>query len=264
MIDRAVEAFLRACRASGVDFARTAMLGRQQLADGSYAEPLFEELGAVSVESIDASDFEGATVVADLNEPLPAMLRRRFSAVVDGGTLEHVFDIATALRSSLDLVEQGGHYIAVSPANNWPGHGFYQLSPELLFRVMSRSSGYRVRGAFVVEIRSGHRWYRIVDPESIGERLHWQNAAPTLLVMVGKREDLVDLAEFTPQQSDYVKRWQGQPGGVSGKSLRRAVATIAPRPVRDAYRSINRSRSARIRPPKFTRVAVARLADAID
>ncbi|MCA1572803.1 MAG: hypothetical protein LC798_21415 [Chloroflexi bacterium] len=42
--------------------------------------------------------------------------------VLDGGTLEHVFDYPTALRGALDAVRLGGHFIAVTPANGWCGH----------------------------------------------------------------------------------------------------------------------------------------------
>src|SRR6266446_4371577 len=165
MIDATGERFLEACARRGVDFTRTVMFGRQELADLTYSEPFFRRLGATSVDSIDASDFEGATIIADLNRPLPQQVRRRFSVVFDGGTLEHVFDIAMALRSGLDLVELGGHYIASSPANNWPGHAFYQFSPELVFRTLSTETGYQMRAAFLVELRTTQRWYSIPDPQ---------------------------------------------------------------------------------------------------
>jgi hypothetical protein len=34
---------------------------------------------------------------------------------------------------------------AVTPANNQMGHGFYQFSPELFFRVFSQENGYLLR-----------------------------------------------------------------------------------------------------------------------
>jgi hypothetical protein len=207
MVDATEQRLLEACARRGVDFTRTVMVGRQQLADLTYSEPFFRRLGATSVDSIDASDFEGATIIADLNRPLPQDLRRRFSVVFDGGTLEHVFDIATALRSCLDLVELGGHYIASSPANNWPGHAFYQFSPELVFRTLSPETGFRVRAAFVVELRRSQRWYSIPDPQAVGARVHWTNRFKTELVVVARRVELLDLSQFVPQQSDYVRRW---------------------------------------------------------
>src|SRR5437867_3957392 len=52
-----------------------------------FAEPCFQVLGCKQIYSLDASDFEGATFVHDLNRPLPAELKERFDTVFDGGTL---------------------------------------------------------------------------------------------------------------------------------------------------------------------------------
>lgn len=270
MIDAAGERFLETCARRGVDFTRTVMFGRQELADGTYAEPFFRRLGATSVDSIDVSDFEGATIIADLNRPLPQDLRRRFSVVYDGGTLEHVFDIATALRSCVDLVELGGHYIASSPANNWPGHAFYQFSPELVFRTLSQETGYRMRAAFIVEQRKIERWYAIPDPQSVGVRVHWMNRFRTLLVVVAQRCELRDLSQFVPQQSDYARRWRaheqpvdgspsyGPKGGVKGLLWR-----AAPAAVQRAYEAAKRRRIGTWDPAIFKRVEVASLAENI-
>lgn len=259
MIDAAAEIFLRACAQRGVDFSRTLMLGRQQVSDLSYAEEFFRGLGAHAVDSLDASDFEGATVIADLNHPLPQDLRRRFTAVFDGGTLEHVFDIATALRSCLDCVELGGHYIAISPANNWPGHGFYQFSPELIFRCLSPDAGYEIRGAFVAELRRRQRWFAIPDPKSLGRRLYWRNRLPTHIVVVARRDRLVDLESYVPQQSDYLRRWTDN-DSAHDPTFKRRLKQAAPRFMYDTYVAVRRRLEERIAPPRFVRVSLRDLA----
>jgi len=260
MIDRATELFLRACANRGVDFSRSVMLGRQELAGGGYAESLFRDLGAKSVDSIDASEFEGATILADLNKPLPADLRRRFSVVFDGGTLEHVFDVATALRSCADLVERGGHYIAVAPANNWPGHGFYQFSPELFFRLLSTEAGFRVRGVFVFELRAMPRWYLVRDPKAVGARVYWRNQFRTLLVAIAQREALVDLSEFAPQQSDYSSRWIDSSSADCEKGF---VRRFTPSFAKSAVRELRRQRRERFHPQLFSRVSPDEIAQHI-
>ena len=246
------------------------MLGRQEVEGESYAEPFFRRLGAASVDSLDASDFEGATIIADLNRPLPQSLRRRFSAVFDGGTLEHVFDIATAMRSCLDLVEEGGHYIGSSPANNWPGHAFYQFSPELVYRMLSPQTGYQMRAAFVVELRRNQRWYAIPDPDSVGARVFWTNRHRTQLMVVAHRVELLDLSDFVPQQSDYARRWRvnqqpadGQPVyGPKGR-VKGLVWRATPPPAQRAYEAAKRWRIGPLDPAIFKRVEVAALAEHI-
>ncbi len=117
--------FLLYARKQGVNFARTATLGRQQLPvssrsllrllrhygyevdreavrsllSGGFAEGLLRLLGAEVVHSFDASDYEGATIQHDLNQPLEAKHLSRYTAVIDGGTLEHIFDFRTAITN---------------------------------------------------------------------------------------------------------------------------------------------------------------------
>src|SRR5262245_6947078 len=106
--------FLFYSKSLGVDFSRSVTLGRLNLyatreniaADinsfknnskrieevefkDEYCEPLLEILGANSVESLDYSDYEHATIVHDLNKPIGDNLKNRFTAVIDGGTIEH-------------------------------------------------------------------------------------------------------------------------------------------------------------------------------
>jgi hypothetical protein len=269
MIDDVARVLLEACAARGVDFSRTLMLGRQQMPDSSYAERFFHGLGAESVDSLDASPFEGATIIADLNHPLPTDLRRRFTAVFDGGTLEHVFDVATALRSCLDMVALDGHYITVSPANNWAGHGFYQFSPELLFRVLSPDAGFTLRGSFVVELRRRRRWYAIRDPKEERKRLHWRNQFRTYAIAVARRTELVDLTDFVANQSDYAARWDGyldpatDGGSRRAGGMKAAAETVAPPFVKRIYRAVRRTVTERLGGSRFRPVAVDRLPEHI-
>ena len=48
---------------------------------------------------MDASAFEGANFVHDLNNPIPEELHCKYDAVVDGGTLEHVFNVPVAFAN---------------------------------------------------------------------------------------------------------------------------------------------------------------------
>src|SRR5262249_60472748 len=74
------------------------------------ADDLLSAMGAKQVDALDASDFEGAAIVHDLNEPLPAHLRSRYDAVIDSGTLEHIFNVPAACASIMDALKVGGHF----------------------------------------------------------------------------------------------------------------------------------------------------------
>ena len=55
------------------------------IAADRHAEPLLEAIGFSEIRSLDASGYEGATLVHDLNQPLPAALGGTTSFVYDGG-----------------------------------------------------------------------------------------------------------------------------------------------------------------------------------
>jgi hypothetical protein len=214
---------------NGVRLSRSA--ARSLVAEGAgYSEPLLRRLGASHVDSLDMSGFEGSTVIHDLNAPLPAELREQFSVVIDGGTLEHIFNYPTALRNALDMVREGGHFIAITPANNYLGHGFYQFSPELFYRVLAPTNGFEMD---VMLLKARHwraPWRHVPDPEARGQRLIWRGAWPSLLYLVAKRTEIRPLLREPVMQSDYISVWEGTERvapPAPKRRLRRAVLASA-------------------------------------
>jgi hypothetical protein len=224
--------FLLSAHASGVDFRRVVTIGRQDLllpparlrallheyrvhpaASGPRVPPprtqeeFFALLGAETVAAIDFSDYEGAGIVHDMNHPVADELKERFTAVFDGGSLEHIFDFRTAIRNCMEMVETGGHLLLWTPGNNFLGHGFYQFSPELFYRILDDRNGFRVERLVAVE--SPGRWYDVADPAKVGERVRLCNRRPVQLIVQARRQRIVPLFAETPQQSDYVAKWNG-------------------------------------------------------
>lgn len=203
--------FLRAAIGRGVSFERTLTLGRQDLyGDGPVrpADDLFRELGADQLDTLDASDYEGASVIHDLNDPMPESVKWQYSVVFDGGTLEHVFNAGQALRHCLELVALGGHYIGASPGNNQMGHGFYQFSPEFYYRTLSREAGFEVELLLAVEQRPLRpRWYKALDPAECNRRIQLRSRYPVELLALARRVSLPSGVTTPPQQSDYVAAW---------------------------------------------------------
>lgn len=87
----------------------------------NYAESLLKSLGAVVTDSMDASDYEGATVIQDLNLPISDLLRSKYTLVIDGGSLEHVFNFPVAIKNCMSLIKKDGYYIGITPTNNFLG-----------------------------------------------------------------------------------------------------------------------------------------------
>ena len=172
-----------------------------------YSEPFWEMLGTKALATIDASPFEGATHVHDMNQPIPAEWKEAFDVVCDVGTLEHVFNFPCAIRNCLEMVRRGGCFFTQTPANNHFGHGFYQFSPELFFRVLSPQNGFKVEHCVAVEYGPRRRWFMVTDPEAARARVTLVNAAPVILLVCAKRVEIKPLFLKTPQQSDYAAAW---------------------------------------------------------
>jgi SAM-dependent methyltransferase len=228
--------FLLAARARGAHFREVLTIGRQALFEldaaaisrafervgqelspeaaqhvmtghGGYADGLLQHLGAVEPNSLDASPFEGCTVLQDMNSAIPEHLENRFSAVFDGGTLEHVFNAPVAIANCMRMVRVGGHLLVATPTNNYAGHGFYQFSPELYYRVLSPANGFRVKRMLLKEAGIRRRWYEVADPAALGRRVTLVNAAPTLLFILAEKTAPVMPFSDPPQQSDYATAW---------------------------------------------------------
>lgn len=107
---------------------------------------------------MDASKYEGASVVQDLNQPVPDSLKERFDAIFDGGTLEHVFNIPAALKNCMEMTKVGGRFYMHTCANNLCGHGFYQFSPELFYRVFSEQNGFEVERMVIHPLGPYGQW----------------------------------------------------------------------------------------------------------
>ncbi len=175
-----------------------------------HAEAFFKRLGAERVESLDHSAYQGCSVVHDLNEPLPRdVAREGYDLVYDGGTLEHVFHFPNAIANCMSLVKLGGHFMCSTPANQWLGHGFYQFSPELFFRVFSLENGFEIVRVFLAEsCNSVGKKYRVIDPAESGVRTLFDSPNEMLLLVWARK--IADIAPFRawPKQSDYAARWR--------------------------------------------------------
>jgi len=124
----------------GVSFERTLAIGRQAVfiedweleehrrlrglpplaeppvppGEPRYFEPLMQQwLGSAVADAVDASPYENARLIHDMNLPWPAegplaAERGQYDAVLDFGCLEHVFNFPVAWRNCIDLCRVGG------------------------------------------------------------------------------------------------------------------------------------------------------------
>jgi len=246
--------FLIDARKRGVMLGEMLTLGRQQInvyprkmaqvlkkhglpaddylreAENPFAEPCLKALGASRVYSLDASDFEGADFVHNLNEPPPAQLTNRFDTIFDGGTLEHVFNFPAAIANCMSMVKIGGRFIMHTVANNMCGHGFYQFSPELLYRIFSAENGFEMERLVVHRLGPYNRWYEVPDPNVIRSRIQLISFTPIQMLVQARKVKTAEIFATTPQQSDYSAMWQASASPAAGaqtSALQRALPGLA-------------------------------------
>lgn len=179
-----------------------------------YSETLFQSLGFGEIESLDYSEYQGATRLWDLNRPVPGDWHGRYGFIFDGGTLEHVFNVAQALENVHDMLRPGGRLVSVTPLNGYPGHGFYQFGPELVWSFWHRGKGCIVHACRAIE-PSGSFVADLQDPAKTGHRPdlevgpRWRGKMPSDPVLMWYEVERTEASGTgMTLQSDYQASWE--------------------------------------------------------
>ena len=233
-VERYAVELLATARNNGCPFDKFATLGRQNIFlrpheieriesewgikvsdvvvpgnDSGIADEVFKRFGANTLHSIDYSDYEGCSVVLDLNAQISQEQEEQYDAVFDGGTLEHVFHFPNAISNCMKLLREGGWFFSVTGSNNWNGHGFYQFSPELFYRVFSKENGFEVKIMALGESPDKGKLYRVEDGADLGHRVQMNGKCPLILIFAAKRVSVnVEIFKSMPYQSDYSVSWE--------------------------------------------------------
>jgi len=240
---------LLAARKFGVSFEKVATIGRQLffldldslkhsleifginksdsevnrifIEENGYCEGLLRMLGASETYSIDISDYEGASLIHDMNNPINESLKNAFTVVIDSGSLEHIFNISQALKNCMEMVRLGGHFISISPTNNFMGHGFYQLSPEFFFSTLTENNGFSLEKVIFFENLLNPCWYEILSPMEMKSRVGIMTLRQAYLFVCARKIEMLPIFSVNPQQSDYQISWAGSnEGKVRGERKR--------------------------------------------
>lgn len=185
---------------------------------GEYIDRYCSEfLGVDKLDTIDYSPYEGATLIHDMNQPVPESWHGCYDAVLEAGSLEHIFNFPVAMSNLMRMTKVGGTIFMSTVANNLCGHGFYQFSPELMYRIFSAANGFEISRVVLLEATSP--WvelqpfagiYEVKDPATVGERVGLCSSRPVMMSVEARK--ISDAVPFTstPQQSDYTVAWSGE------------------------------------------------------
>ncbi|MEM8931861.1 MAG: class I SAM-dependent methyltransferase [Acidobacteriota bacterium] len=176
----------------------------------------FRLLGFDRVTSVDATDWEGADVVADLNQPLPEALHGQYDLVFEGGTLQSIFDTRQAMRNIHSALRPGGRVVhAMTPVNNQVDLGFYMFSPTF-FVDYYEANGWTLETVLLCE----HMMYWVAGRVETGpwdvyryepgclDNLSYgrYGGKQASLFMVATKHEATT-ADVIPQQSYYRRLW---------------------------------------------------------
>jgi SAM-dependent methyltransferase len=177
----------------------------ESIAVGAYCEPLLRKLGAENITSIDASAFEGASLIHDFNLPIPKNLHEQFDTFLDFGSIEHIFDVAQVVDNIVNLIKPGGQVLVGTNANGFPAHGLYQFSPEFFYSLFSKRNGFEDTSVFLVNLSRPKMWNLIKRPIELRRR----NEVPfedQMMMLIFSRK-VGSVTPLTVIQSDYDDTW---------------------------------------------------------
>ena len=248
-----------------VDFESTIMIGRQTLhlsdkqlkdclsffgyvsnnvadiinKDNGFAEELFRLFGAKTIDSLDASGYENATIVHDLNKPISDNHKNKYDLVLDSGTIEHVFNVPVAIKSCMELTKEGGHFIGVYPCNNFFGHGFYQFSSELFYRTLSKENGFKIIDVVVFVDDPDPKFYSVPDTNEEHQRMLLLNSKQVYLYVVAKKINTVEIFKENPLQMDYSQlKWNGIRSKVERRKKKKKLSRIMPQYIKNLAKAL--------------------------
>lgn len=179
---------------------KMSVLQRAEFPASDFAEPLLKSLDASVVESIDASDYEGASIIADFNKPLGDQHHEKFTCFIDFGAMEHIFNPSQVLANINKVLRTNGTALLLTPANGYLGHGFYQFSPEFFYSALNPENGFSETIVVLIDWDRPENWYYVKSPTALQDRNQAPNKRYQLLCFTRK---IATVDSISAQQSDY-------------------------------------------------------------
>ncbi len=130
---------------------------RNSILDSSYIKNLI----GMETFSFDATDYENAGLILDLNKPFDAQLKpselNKFDGLFDGGCLDNVWNPAQSQMNLASLLDSGGRIVNWVSASNWPG-AFCMVSCEWLLSFYAINGFRNIRVYWFHPISDDSNW----------------------------------------------------------------------------------------------------------
>ena len=174
-----------------------------------FCEVFFKDMGFETVDSIDNSPFEGATIIHNMNKPIPYM--QPYDFILDGGTIEHIFNTPQVCENIINLLNVGGVYLSITPNNNFSGHGIYQFSPEFYLSAFSEEYGMNVLELYLAKVGTGIEEWINVNSYQGGRNtssFHTNDEVYIIAIIQKVSTERKSLIYQSPNQYSYELDWK--------------------------------------------------------
>ena len=174
-----------------------------------FCEDFFIDLGFEIVDSLDNSEYEDASIIHNMNNPIPNDFKK-YDYILDAGTTEHIFNVPQVCENIINLLNKDGIYVSIVPNNNLSGHGIYQFSPEFFLTAYSKKYGMEVKDLYIGKVGSGiNDW---INVNNFNENENGRNTSSfndtkhVYIIAIVKRlniEERENLITNSPNQYSY-------------------------------------------------------------
>lgn len=153
--------------------------------------------------SLTAIDLNGTpqALRQDLNHPLA--LPRRYHAVLNLGTAEHVFNVAQVMKSIHDHTLPGGLMVHGLPFAGWVDHGFYSFNPTFYWD-LAAANGYAMLACVYAELNP-LKLIQLARREAILDMAKGGQIGRNALIYAFLRKPEADAEFRIPEQGYYAK-----------------------------------------------------------
>jgi hypothetical protein len=182
----------------------------------AFCERMLTSFGFKNVDSIDFSDYEKASIIHDLNKPIPTDLKK-YDYILDGGTVEHIFNAPQVYENIFNLLEVNGIYVSIACNNNYSGHGFYQYSPDFYASIMQNKYGMELLELKLAKLHTEPKdWHdvSVIHMDYNGRNIfHFDTNTPVYIVCVARKisNERASLILEPPMQYSYQEVLWKQP-----------------------------------------------------
>lgn len=187
---------------------------KRQLTDTEF----FKSIGFPSVDSMDVSEYEGASVICNLNNDIPSELYNRFDVVFDGGSTEHMFNVPKVFENYNKMLKIGGLIIHSLPSTGCLDHGFYMFSPTLFYDYYSQNK-WKIEDFFMIKIPHEHysSWsiYKYDEPGPSLEAIDFPGRWGIFFIARKQEESTYG---YNIEQHLFKKLWENNPINTAGYS----------------------------------------------